>query len=117
MHKDDEALCAILKNEQKRVDGTAPDFDAVMVVAAQKIHASRRLRFGGFVAAVAVAALAFALMPGPEETYIYVDLKELEATTSWSAPSDSLLPQHQIDIYRDLPRLFESTETDGGTLL
>jgi len=41
----------------------------------------------------------------------------LLGTTGWSAPSDSLMPDHQFDIYQDIPVLIESTETYGGTLL
>jgi len=37
--------------------------------------------------------------------------------TYWTAPSDAWLPQHQFDIYQDVPVFGVSTESKEGTLL
>lgn len=34
----------------------------------------------------------------------------------WSTPSDTLLFEREIDLYRDSPMLAESTDNDGGAL-
>ena len=54
--------------------------------------------------------------PEPAEPNL-VDLDELVASTTWVAPSDSLLPEHRFDIFQELPEMFESTGTEEGTLL
>jgi hypothetical protein len=38
-------------------------------------------------------------------------------STTWTAPSDVLMPDHQFDIYRDIPVLDQSTISEEGTLL
>ena len=42
---------------------------------------------------------------------------ELLGTTSWSPPSDVLLPTRRTNIFNDLPALPESTGPVGETLL
>jgi hypothetical protein len=106
----------MLHRAQRQADGEAPSFEAVFAAAESQARGRRRLRFAGLTAA-AIAVLAFGLLPTEEDEFTYVDVEELKATTYWIAPSDSLLPVHEIDIYRELPNLFESTEPDGGTLL
>ena len=66
---------------------------------------------------VAVLALAVVMLMPYGNDIRYIDTDELLETTSWSAPSDSLLPQHQFDIYGEIPVIIESTETYGGALL
>ena len=46
-----------------------------------------------------------------------VDKEELVASTTWVAPSDSLLPEHRFNIFQELPEMFESTGNEEGTLL
>lgn len=116
MSKDDVALHEMLQQAQREADGVAPYFAEVFIAAENKIRGRRRMQFAGLTAA-AIGVLAFGLLPTQEDEFIYVDLEELKATTYWTAPSDFLLPDHQIDIYRELPKLFESTDPDGGTLL
>ena len=117
MNNDDETLRSILQPRQQSTDGTAPPFDAVFLAAENQLRSTSRKRNLSWAAAAAIAALVFALSPENEDEFIYVDLEELIASTSWTAPSDSLLPHHEFDIYRGLPRLIESTDTDEGALL
>ena len=118
MSDQETRLRAALRDAQQTVAANAPKFDSVWRAAL--IRAKRRRgnkRFAGIAAAAAAALLALnTLTPDDDETH-YVNMDELMGSTSWSAPSDFLLPKHEIDIYRDLPQLFESTESDGGTLL
>jgi hypothetical protein len=121
MHKEDDLLHAALHNAQQQVDGLAPSFDAVFSAAKARISRNRRRRFASLAAAAAVAALAIAMLPNQQDDLVFVNLDELIATTNWSAPSDSLLPTHQFDIYRELPQLIDlpdvSTKYDEGALL
>ena len=121
MSKEDEMLGDMLQRAQREADGTAPDFAATFAAAEDRAARRRRLQYTAVAAAAVVAVIAFGLIPAQKDEFTFVDLDELTATTQWSAPSDILLPQHQFDIYRELPRLFEatdvSTDSDGGTLL
>ncbi len=125
MSKDDAALRDALQTAQQQADGKVPDFEKTFAASEQRLcepsRNRRRVRFAGLAAAAAIAMLVLGLLPTSEDEFRYVDVEELVATTSWSAPSDSLLPVHQFDIYREIPRLFESTgmstDTDEGALL
>ncbi len=120
MTDSDTALRTALRDAQaSKESGRVPDFDDVWASASAQAGTARtrqRVIVGSAVAA-AVAAIAFGLTPQTNDGWRYVDAGGLLETTSWSAPSDSLLPEHQFDIYRDIPELIESTETYGGTLL
>lgn len=121
MHREDESLQAALHNAQQQADGLAPSFDTVFAAAKTRVSRTRRRRFAGLAAAAAVAALVIAALPNQQDNLVFVNLDELTATTNWSAPSDSLLPTHQFDIYRELPQLIDlpdvSTKSDEGALL
>ena len=98
--------------------GRVPDF-ASSWLAAERLAAtngSRRVLLAGSAAAVAAVVLALTLMRGGED-WQYIDKGDLLGTTSWSAPSDSLLPEHRFDIYRDIPLQMESTGSNEGALL
>jgi len=99
----------------------APPFDAVWLAAEQRHRRSRRryAAVGGIAASVAVLAVVAGLWPSQETalTDEYLIADSLLNGTQWSAPSDALLPQHQIDIYQDMPVLLESTELNEGSLL
>ena len=69
------------------------------------------------VAAVAAVAVGLLLRTPPAPDTSFVEMDELMSSTSWVAPSDVLLPEHQFDIYQELPSLLESTESAGGSLL
>jgi len=121
MNNEDESMRASLRESQRRFDGPAPNFETIFGAAERQSRNRRKVRFVSLAAVVAVAVLALSLLPTQEDEFTYVDVTELVATTQWSAPSDSLLPVHQFDIYRELPRLFESTDMstniDEGALL
>ncbi len=121
MNNDDNELRAALQKAQRQAVGPVPDFASVFGTAKQRLRGRRRMPFVGLAAAAVVALLALGLLPTQEEAFTYVDINELVATTSWTAPSDSLLPKHQFDIYREVPQLFESTDlstnSEEGALL
>jgi len=96
-----------------------PDFDRIWAAANSRARESRKRQrmLAGAAAVAAVLAIAFGLRTTTEDEWRYIDADELLETTSWSAPSDSLLPVHEFDIYQDIPVLIESTETYGGALL
>ena len=120
MTDSDTAFRTALRDAQARKEsGRVPDFDDIWASASAQAGTARnrqRVIVGSAVAA-AVAAIAFGLLPQTNDDWRYIDTDDLLETTSWSAPSDSLLPKHQFDIYRDIPVLIESTETYGGALL
>lgn len=116
----DEALkTAFRRTEAKRATGRVPDFESVWAVAGVRAGAVRRRQrvLAGSAAVAAAAVIAFGWLAPHEDEWRYVDAADLLETTSWSAPSDSLLPEHQFDIYQDIPVLIESTGTNGGALL
>lgn len=120
MTDSDVALQSAVKSAQKRAEGiAAPEFDKVWVAASAQAAMTRRRRFllAGSVAAAAVLAIAFGLRTPMQNEWLYIDEVELLETTGWSAPSDSLLPAREFDIYQDIPVLIESTEAYGGALL
>lgn len=96
-----------------------PDFEQTWETARARIGATRKHRFlvAGTAAAAAVLAIAFGLRAPMDDNWQYIDEYELLETTGWSAPSDSLLPSREFDIYETVPVLIESTETYGGALL
>ena len=121
MHSHKQVLRATLQRAQQQADGSAPDFDRVFGGAERRVRDRSRVRFAGVAAVAAVALLAVGFLPKQKEEFTYVDVEALVATTYWSAPSDTLLPEHQFDIYREIPQIFESTgvstESDAGALL
>ena len=97
----------------------APPFDAIWSRAERRYQAGRRRYAWVAAAAAAVAALIVVtngLTPAPQQS-TYIEMAELLDSTSWSAPSDVLLPEYQFDIYEELPTLTLSTKTAEGALL
>jgi len=120
MTNTDKALRNALRDSQAKAEaGHVPDFEVVWAAANVQAGTRRRRQraLAGFVAAAAIVAIVVGLLVSPEDEWIYIDADDLLETTAWSAPSDSLLPVHQFDIYQDFPVLIESTETYGGPLL
>jgi len=117
MSVDDVVLRESLQQAQRRADGEPSDFDSSFGAAEAQVRFRRRTWRAGLAAAILLFAVTFVLLPTKENELIYIDINELQATTYWLAPSDSLLPEHRFDIYRELPRIFESTEPGEGTLL
>jgi hypothetical protein len=101
--------------------GNTPDFGKVWSNAETAYGQSQRhyKLFGCIAAAIAVAVVIVSLLPVQQaevsDEYLIADA--LMNSTLWSAPSDSLLPEHQFDIYREIPFLDESTNALEGTLL
>lgn len=97
----------------------APGFGRLWAAAdARAAKAKNRRRLLAAAGAVAATlSIAFGLRAPTEQEWRYIDADELLETTGWSAPSDSLLPDRELDIYREMPVLIESTEFNGGALL
>jgi len=99
-------------------EGTPPAF-ATTWAAAERRHAvspRRQRAWAGLAAAVAVLAMTIVLWPSRQaDEFLITDA--LLNSTSWSAPSDTLMPEHQFDIYREIPFLDGSTNAEEGTLL
>lgn len=118
----DNELKQQLQNSLRSIQGgDAPEFDAVWANAEQRHLASkmRYQKFAGFAAAAAVATMAFMMWPlnGNNVTAVYLTEEDLMSSTQWLAPSDVLLPEHQFDIYGELPVLIETNDLDEGSLL
>ena len=118
----DEKLKQQLRDSlQSMQGGDAPEFDAVWESANERHRASRSRyrKIAGLAAAAAVAAMAFTLWPmnGNNVTAMYLTEEDLLTSTQWLAPSDVLLPQHQFDIYSELPVLIETNDLDEGSIL
>jgi hypothetical protein len=111
----------VLEKAYRSAEGKPPPFAATFAVAEDRYLTSRRrLRVaGGMVAAAAVVAVAVGLWSGQqasvEDEFMIADA--LMNSTTWTAPSDVLMPDHQFDIYRDIPVLDRSTISEEGTLL
>lgn len=101
--------------------GNAPDFGKVWANAEAAYSQSQRHYkiFGGVAAAIVVAVVSAGLWSTQQaelsDEYLIADA--LMNSTLWSAPSDLLLPEHQFDIYQEIPILDESTNALEGTLL
>ena len=99
----------------------APPFADVWTAAERQNRVSR-MRYAGFAgiaAAIALAVSAVSLWSANEADVVdeFLIADALMNSTQWSAPSDSLMPEHQFDIYQDIPLLIESTESQEGSLL
>ena len=99
--------------------GSAPDFGRLWAAADERAgkEKNRRRLLAATGAVAAALAIAFGLRAPAEQEWRYIDADELLQTTGWSAPSDSLMPDREFDIYREIPVLIESTEINGGALL
>ncbi|MGI9202551.1 MAG: hypothetical protein ACR2Q3_00995 [Woeseiaceae bacterium] len=99
-----------------------PSFDETWVIAESHIaeSGSGYGRYGAIAAAaIALIAVTIALWPAQQadlaDDYFIADA--LLNSTSWTAPSDALMPEHQFDIYQGIPLLDESTKLYEGSLL
>ncbi|MDJ0919152.1 MAG: hypothetical protein QNJ05_15445 [Woeseiaceae bacterium] len=106
-----------IRRAMTSADGPPPAFDEVYEGARARLVTSRR-RKQSAVGLAAALALVAVLVTGPStDSPGLVSEEELLGTTSWSAPSDVLLPTRDTDIFYDLPALPGSTEPAGGALL
>lgn len=117
MKLSDEQMRAALSQAQADKEArVVPAFGTTWAIAEKRVRARRR-RHGMLAGSAAVLALALFMLQPSEDEFYYINTTELLETTSWAAPSDSLMPEHQYDIYGEIPVLIESTETYGGALL
>ena len=120
MSNDDRRLAEALKQTAPE-PAQVPRFADVFGRAKAEHGRRTRRRYLGAAGAVAsVAPIAVALLvlapedaPEPES----LQITGLLDTTSWVAPSDVLLPEHEFDIFEELPEPMESTDSAGGALL
>ncbi|MFQ5548964.1 MAG: hypothetical protein ACE5FV_11780 [Woeseia sp.] len=113
-----ERLQPALKSVQGR---DAPAFET-MWAGAERRYRARRSAYRRFAAVAAVAGIAVALMlvrspNGNGITGAYLTEEDLMSSTRWLAPSDTLLPQREFDIYGELPVLIETNDLKEGLLL
>lgn len=100
-------------------DPVPPAFAAVWSRAEADYARSKRRYTWIATAAAVVAVVVVGLKvstPVPDEPS-YIEMAELLDTTSWTAPSDVLMPEYQFDIYEDLPAVPRSTKPVEGALL
>jgi len=88
----------------------APSFDTLWSRAEQE-RAVQRRRYAGVASIAAAAALAAIIFGGRVaiDEPSYIEVADLLDTTYWTAPSDTLMPEYEFDIYQEMPVLFEST--------
>lgn len=116
----DKTLQNRLKRAQRDIEqGKVPGFDTVWAAAEERATRLRKRGWlaSGAIAAAIIATITVGLLRPAEQNWEFVDPTELESSTSWVAPSDVLLPDHRVDIYREIPVLIESTKTEEGALL
>ena len=96
----------------------SPAFAKMWTAAGLQHHKSRRryATFSGIAALITVVA-GFRSIQEAEIPDEYLIADSLLNGTQWSAPSDTLMPQHEFDVYRELPSQMESTNLDEGSLL
>ncbi len=109
-----------LQKAWKRAEGTPPAFDETWA-AAEARHAKSGFRRTALAGVAAAAALAVVIVLLPEQQVELTDefliADALMNSTSWTAPSDVLMPEHQFDIYREIPIPDPSTIAEEGSLL
>lgn len=120
MSGDDRLLAEALKRSAPE-GAPAPSFDDVFGRAEAELDRRVRRRYFGVAGAVASAALVAIglLVLAPEETppAETLQITGLLDSTNWAAPSDVLLPEHEFDIFEELPEPMESTVPAEGALL
>lgn len=115
----DEELKQSLKCAFASAEGKPPDFERTLGAAESSLRRKRTL----MRIATGTAAAALALFLGiwsseaPQSSDEYLIAEALMNSTTWSAPSDVLMPERQFDIYRDIPFPVPSTNLQEGTLL
>jgi hypothetical protein len=120
MSDTDKTLQSRLKQAQREAEqGRVPGFDAVWAAAERRAASGRKYGWmaGGAVAAAVVAFVTVGLLRPAAQEWEFINTNDFESSTSWVAPSDVLLPDHRVDIYREIPVLIESTKTEEGALL
>lgn len=98
---------------------TPPPFEEAWSAAELKHRQSRRryATFSGIAAALAIVVVGLLSLKQADLNDEFLIADSLLNKTQWSAPSDVLLPQHQYDIYREVPFLVEPMNIDEGLFL
>lgn len=120
MHDNDQRMAQKCRHAMPPV-GDVPDFDAVFAGAERRCRRrrQRRMRYGVAAAAGALVLTTFLLVDRDAQPPRgdYVEVADLMNSTQWTAPSDVLLPRHEIDLYKELPAIPASTKPAQGALL
>lgn len=97
----------------------APSFDTVWAAAEMRYRVEQRryATVGGLVAVLAIVAIGILFFEERQADDEFLIADALMNKTQWAAPSDVLLPQHQFDVYREVPFLVDPTTVDEGSLL
>lgn len=121
----DERLNQVLKEAYKAAEPeVVPPFDEAFANATRRMQQRRMRRQLGTAAAAMVAVVTGVLLwqaqhpglnPMPVDDLLIADA--LMNATTWQAPSDVLMPDHQFDIYQDMPFEDVSTNLQEGPLL
>lgn len=120
MNKDDDKFTTEIKRAWPDNGASrAPTFTATWRAAEGRYARQRRhyRMLAGAAAVVAAGIVGLQLQTPPHDDFSYIEVDELMGSTSWTAPSDVLLVEHEFDIYQEMPVLFESTQPAGGSLL
>jgi hypothetical protein len=118
MNWNDQELARAVRDASPRSVEPAP-FGPVFLAAEGEYQRSRR-HYAWFASAAVISAalyVAFSIGTPSLTESDYVHLADLLNSTSWSAPSDALMPTYEIDIYQELPTLTESFRPVEGALL
>ena len=116
----DEEMKEGLKKAFTAAERKPPSFSETMAAAeSRQARSALRWKAVAGLAAAAVLAITVSLIPEQQadlgDEYLIADA--LMNSTSWTAPSDLLMPEHQFDIYREIPFPDPSTISEEGSLL
>ncbi len=104
-----------LKNALQAAEPAPPEFDALFARAAEAARRKRRRRPAAAALAAGIGAVAVAVWLWPGAPADSALLAELTRTTSWRAPSDSLMPPQRNDLLNELP-VFGTVRIPEGDL-
>ena len=100
--RDDRVEDELRRALRGRPHAQAPDFEETLRAAEHRLSPDRRRLYasGAIAAALGIVAIGIALRsPEPAPPINGYNIEEaLMSSTQWQAPSDSLLPQHRIDL-------------------
>ena len=118
---EDKMKESIAKSHAARDAASVPGFDETWLAAEARYLAERRkfrMVTGVAVSLALVAIVIGMLPPDGQQTLPEFELASgLMNSTLWSAPSDILMPDYPIDIYKDIPEIPVSTDLLEGALL
>lgn len=112
---------SVAESISKQDSRSVPGFDETWAAAEARFLVEKR-RYAmvtGAAVSLALVAIVLGMLPpdGRQELPDFGLEAGMMNTTWWSAPSDILMPQYQIDIYQDIPEIPVSTDLNGEALL